>query len=539
MMLAYLDISQIAYEHRAEKRWEFLFKGTPTDFTYPSPLPPMMHQRIAVEASCGMEGFAYFQEMGTGKSKQVVDEALLYELKHSSPQRVLIVCPKSLRYNWAEEIRTNIPPFFAYAVQLLNDPESIIDLMQAPQHLKFLIASYDLMASYIDLLGIFQPTLCALDEVHYIKTPTSQRTRAAFKLRDFCDKRRILTGTYCANTIMDLWAPCQFLRDGILGYATYTGFKSAFAKVRNIIDPITGQPTPFDKIVGYKDVDRLKESMSRFSFIVRKDQCMDLPERTYETIAIDMPPTMRAQYDELEKNMVLELGLGFQVQTEFILPWLTRLAQMCCGFVGSTHTENDIVTKEVSVIEGGDTKARAMVEDIRQVAQECKFIVWARFNYDIDLIVRLLNEAGIRHVVYDGRVSEEDRNANVQVFNKDPQVRGFVGKASAGGVGLNLIGDQSSQYTSCCAMYFHSNSRNFAHRDQAEARNHRKGSTRPVIYKDYVYKDSVDEENLFDCKNKAAVQGMMKDMSTIERILLRQGKHHDTAGANGVGASDT
>lgn len=526
-MLAYLDITQLAQAHKSEKRWEFLFSGTPTDFNYPSPLPPMMHQRIALEAAQGMEAFAYLQEMGTGKSKQVVDEVLCNELAHCAPQRVLIICPKSLRYNWCDEIRTNIPPFFAADVELLQDPESILDLMQGPGHIKFLVATYDGMVSYLPLLEMFNPTLCAIDEAHNIKTPGSQRTRAALKLRDSCHRRRILTGTYCANSIMDIFCPCEFLRAGILGYGTYVGFKSAFAKIKSLVDPVTGQPTPFDKIVGYQDVDKLKENLSKFSFIVRKDQCLDLPERTYETIQIDMPPGMRAQYDAFETNMMMDLGNGNHVETEFIIVHLARLSQMCCGFVGATHTENDLVNKEILVIEGGDTKALALVEDVCQTAQECKAIVWARYNHDIDLISRLLTKNAIPHVLYDGRVSEEDRNARVKAFNKDPSIRVFLGKASAGGVGLNLIGDQSSEYTSCCAMYFHSNSFNFAHRDQAEARNHRKGSTRPVVYKDYVYKDSIDEEVLQAVKNKRNVQDMMKSLDTVKAILL---KHQGTDG---------
>lgn len=531
LMALKFDLNTMVDKSRANKRWKFIFEGEQTDFDYPTYAErrPMPHQRIAVEAMIDREYFALLQEMGTGKTQEIIDELAIYDRRGES-QRILIVCPKSLRRNWRTELCVCIPWFQQCDIRLLNCAADVPSLLQSRSRFKVGICSYGFAAGYTDILCLYNPTYAAFDESQQAKSPDSDRGKAARQISAFCEKRRILTGTPVSNNILDLWAQCEILRPGALGYQTFAGFKKAFAKVKSIIDPVTKQPTAFDKIVGYKEVDTLKERLSQIAFIVRKDQCMQLPEVTHNTKYIEMPTQLREIYDQYEYNFSIELDGGV-ASTEFIIVQMLTLSKICCGHI--TLKKEDLegkFRKNVQALDGGMAKMDAMIADAIELSKETKGIIWARFHFDIDEISRRLTKEGIQHVVFDGRVSEEDRDGHVCRFNNDPECRFFVGQAQSGGVGLTLLGDQKSRLNSCTAAYCYSQDFNYGSRDQADARNHRKGQQYPVAYTDYVYADTIEESIREAILSKKNVALMVKDVSSIRNFLTREEYDDNQAG---------
>ncbi|MBA3761756.1 MAG: DEAD/DEAH box helicase [Chthoniobacterales bacterium] len=545
LMTEHLTMLGLVDEKKAVKRWEYLFNGQESDFAYPTLREPKAHQRVAVEAMVDQDAFALLMEPGTGKTKCVIDELGIYlrRLEPGQVLRALIVCPRSLRVVWQREFRKDIEGLQNIAISLLDGgldaAESLAALWQDPARLKIGIVSYDSVPAMLPALVLFAPDYVAVDESHYVKSHTTRRYKNLIKLREVSSFRRILTGTPTGNSLVDLWSQFEFLRKGALGFQNYTSFKREFCKFRSIIDPTTGQPTPFDKIEGHKNIEQLKRRMARLSFVVTKDRCLDLPKKVYETRRIDMPPSMRSVYEEFLQNFVVELDADVEMATDVLIVHILRLAQMCSGFMAVTKVEHfdgefgaaaedaldnfDTVKREIRPLLGGDTKLREMLDDATTIAETGKLIIWARFNYDCDAIVAGLANRGVVAVSFDGRSNDRDRQTAIDRFNEDPSARVMVAKASSGGVGLTLLGDPKVPINACKTVFYYSNTYSFIQRDQSEDRVHRIGLESAVLYRDYVYADSIEEEIAEVLQSKKSLSIEMKNLSSIkDRLLARK-----------------
>ncbi len=533
---------------KAEKRWKYLFEGEESDFTYPTMRRPFPQQTVGLEAALNREYFGLLMEMGTGKTKIIVDEIGMdgLDLRPDETIRYLIVCPRSLKINWKREFALNIAPFIPLEVRIFDTnvdfaANQLWLLSRSTARLKVGIISYDfLRGTFLPLLILWKPHYLALDESHYVKNHRSKRWVALKKLALIAERRRILSGTPVANNLLDLWAQFELLKPGSLGFSTYNGFKREYCHVRSIIDPVTQKPSTFDKIEGYKNVEDLKKNMAMCSFIVKKEHCLKfLPKKLFETRRIELPPAVRAQYEELKKNFTLKLEEDTQVNAQFVLVQMLKLAQVCCGFAvaettqmtpvavdddGNVCDEEEVIRKMV-ILEGGDAKMNEMIEDaVETIVPYGKLVIWARFNYDCDEIKKRFDAQGIESVMYDGRqTNEKVRQSYVDRFNQDSAVRVFISKASSGGVGLTLLGDQRVDTDRCKTAFFYSNTFNNGQREQAEDRCHRIGQHSPVLYRDYVYEDTIEVEIAEALQEKRLIAAELKNVSTIKELLLGRG----------------
>lgn len=506
-------------ELKARRRWEYIFNETDTKFDYVAPFKPFMHQRVAVEAAYGAEYFGHLMEMGTGKTKAVCDECLLYmnNLKQGEIFRCVIVAPKALRKNWQRELHMHIPDIHSIWTGLLDGDlkalNTILESLNSGARGMFYIVSYDSVDTMIEQLEKLRPTMVVFDESHYCKNPESKRWKAAKRLTEACTMKRILTGTPVSNNILDVWSQFELLRPGCLGYSTYLGFKRAFCKLES-----RDANNKFDKIVGYKDVDKLKEAMARCSFIIRKDQCLDLPEQIYSTRYIDMPETVRESYDKFATEFYATID-GKEVSTEYIIVQMLKLSQICCGHVGATTIiEGEETTHEIIDIVGGDAKLNQMIDDaVELVNSGRKLLIWSRFRHDNQKIHRALNERGIWNAVFDGGTKDKDRQEIVDAFNQNDDFRIMICNAGSGGVGLTLLGTPT---VPCCDAFFFSNDFSYGKRLQAEGRNHRIGQKHKVTYTDYCYSGSIEEFIAAKLREKKDISDSVKNVGEIKDFLL-------------------
>lgn len=533
ILLMYEDLSAKVDAKKASRRWDYLFNDTPTEFQYPYKLKPFMHQAVAVEAAYGAEYFGHLMEMGTGKTKCVCDEAgiYIYNMMPKEMFKCVIVCPKSLMTNWEREIHRNIATdlFPTTIVKLKGEVASIDAMMDAfrqTTRAKFFIVSYDSTAAMLDQLSMIKPTMLVCDESHYVKNPESKRWKALRKLSEVCTMRRILTGTPISNTVTDVWSQFEILRPGALGYNTYAGFRKAYCEIE--------QNGPFEKITGTKDIDKLKQNMARMSFIVRKDQCLDLPDQMFDTRTIDMPDTMQKVYSEVATSFYSMLENGVEISTEHMIVQMLRLSQICCGFTGGKERYEEEPSQFIdgvavpgegkyrsiyAAIPGGDEKLNAMLDDVDELVEEgSKLIIWSRFRYDNQRIHKLLNDRGIWNGIYDGGVKESDRQEIVDAFNNDDRFKVIIGNTGSGGVGLTLLGTKNCP---CHTAFFYSNDFSYGKRQQAEARNHRIGQVNKVLYRDYVYKDSIEEYITMKLRQKKDISDAVKNVGELKDFLLR------------------
>ena len=519
LLIQYEQLTTKVDELKARRRWEYIFNDTATKFDYASPRKPFMHQRVAVEAAYGAEYFGHLMEMGTGKTKCICDEAHLYmqHIKHGEVFRCVIVAPKALRNNWKREIHMHIPDVHPIHVAILDGELKSLDVimtaLNSGKRGLFFIVSYDSVGTMLQQLKMLRPTMVVYDESHYVKNSESKRFKHCRELAEVCSMKRILTGTPVSNNILDVWSQFELLRPGCLGYATYAGFKRAFCKIES-----RGDNDRFDKIVGYQHIDKLKESMARCSFIIRKDQCLDLPEQIYTTRYLDMPQEVREFYDKFATEFYATID-GKEVSTEHIIVQMLKLSQICCGHVGaSTLEDGEVVNTEIIDIPNGDTKILQMVDDaVELVNSGRKLLIWSRFRRDNQKIHKLLNDRGVWNGVFDGGTSERERQELVDAFNKSDDFKVLTCNAGSGGVGLTLLGTETSP---CCDAFFYSNDFSYGKRLQAEARNHRIGQKHKVTYTDYCYAGSIEEFIASKLQQKKDISEAVKNVGEIKDFLL-------------------
>jgi len=198
---------------------------------------PFGHQLDILKRSWDKENYAIFADMGTGKSKIIIDNmALLYD--RGKINAALIVAPKSIIGNWEKgEIPTHMPSHIDYHTVLwspnttqkqkkLLEPLSMVmeKLVIFIINIEALSTSRGVDVVYRFLLG--HNTFMAIDESTTIKNPKALRTKNIIKMKDLAKYRRILTGMPVTKTPLDLYSQCYFLDPYLLDFSSYYAFKS-------------------------------------------------------------------------------------------------------------------------------------------------------------------------------------------------------------------------------------------------------------------------------------------------------------------------
>jgi SNF2 family DNA or RNA helicase len=481
-------------------------------------LPLAGYQKLATSAAAMCRNYALWMEQGTGKTPCVISrictDVMNFPNKYSPSRmyRALVVCPKGLRLNWQREIERFQSVKGQATVLRGSTMKRTVALAKSliPQtgEEKFtvLIVSYGLLVETLPLICSIPWDLAVLDEAHGIKAPQTARTKACHQLRDSAESRMTLTGTPICNTALDVWSQLEFVEAGASGYTSWANFKQAYGKFTKSRD---GRNK--DILCGVQNVPVLQEQISRVAFVVRKDQVMkDLPKKQYDIVEVEMTRQQRSDYESLAHTLMVKFeqamanaeNAGQQtLVVNNILTQLLRLAQITSGFlvIPEEHdVDGSLISKREIIRYRPNPKLEALVEEVERMDDTEKMLVWACWHEDIDSISEALTERSIKHVVFDGRTKELDRDKAVTDFNEDRATKVFIGNAGAGGVGLNLLGYPPGQPelldTDCTRIIYYSQNWSYQTRAQSEDRAHRRGTRRPVRITDLCVPDSIDEE---------------------------------------------
>ena len=228
-------------------------------------------------------------EMGTGKSKVLIDNAaMLYDKGHING--LLIIAPKGVYKNWYDqEIPTHLPNHIYKKVVLWKTSDKsakqkkvLNTLFETGLDFHILIMNVEAFSSGdgADFAYKFlssHKAMIAIDESTTIKTPTTKRTKNIIALRKICKYRRILTGSPVTKSPLDLFSQCQFLDPWLLGHQSYYTFKARYAVTRKI--EVQGRRVEI--VVGYRNLDELSRIIKPFSRRILKDDCLDLPPKSF------------------------------------------------------------------------------------------------------------------------------------------------------------------------------------------------------------------------------------------------------------------
>lgn len=477
---------------------------------------PYEHQRKAFELSADQETYALLMEMGTGKSKVIVDTAC-YLYAKGRINSVLIIAPKGVHSKWVNhDFPLSVSPAVNWqkAIWRSGDAKSKIqceNLFEPGEQLRVLTMNFDVFSTPkspgVALAKRFlQSTDCllVLDESTRIKNPTAARTKTLMKLGDLAKYKRILTGTPITNSVFDLYSQFAFLDHGIFGQS-FISFKHTYAEILDDRDPlmmaIKARGARFLPIIvakdaegrpKYKNLDKLKKIIEPYSYRVTKSECLDLPPKVYELVEYELEPEQRRLYNSLKEKSRAELEDDtVTISHKMIL--LLRLQQVVSGYVPTDSGE----LKSLFATPDDNPRIKVLKEILEDI--DGQVIIWARFQEEI----RQLEQAFLGDcVTYYGET--KNREHALELFMTG-QVRYFIGNAATGGIGLNL--------TNASTVIYYSNDFSLENRLQSEDRAHRIGQHNSVVYFDIQATETVDQHVVSALRSKKTLSEMVIDFT--------------------------
>ena len=443
---------------------------------------PYAHQLKALEMSWNREVFAYFMEMGTGKSKVLLDNiAMLYD--KGKINGALIIAPKGVYKNWFDaEIPTHLVNHIDKKVvlwqALINQKQKDkLDTLFKPEvDLHVLLMNVEALSTkkgvdFANKFLISHNSLIAVDESTTIKNPSAKRTKNILKLASLSKYRRILTGSPVTKSPLDLYTQCLFLDEYLLDYSSYYAFRTRYAVMRSA--NFNGRSVQI--VVGYRNLDELAEKLKSFSYRVLKDECLDLPDKTFMKRIIQLTPDQKKLYTQMKQMALAEMN-GKMITTSTALTQLMRMQQITCGYFKA----DDGTTQEIN-----NNRIDELIDVLGEI--EGKTVIWAHWQNDVKHIIKaVVKEYGEGCCVdYYGLTPQSERQDNINKFQNDSKVRFFIGTPATGGYGITL--------TAASNMIYYSNGYDLEKRQQSEARIYRIGQKKPMTYIDILAEDTVDE----------------------------------------------
>lgn len=399
-------------------------------------------------------------DMGLGKTVQTLALILgMKELGETTPS--LLVMPTSLLYNWELEAAKFTPELQVFSYTGTN---RIKDVAQFHAY-DIILTSYGITRLDIDILTEYNFNYIILDESQAIKNPNSNISKCVKKLNS--RNRLILTGTPLENSTLDLWSQMSFINPGLLGSQSF--FKREFL-------------IPIEKQNNQEKTKKLYSIIKPFILRRHKSQvATELPEKVESVKYCNMTPLQEEQYEEAKsyfRNKILEQieNQGMSKSHMIVLQGLTRLRQI------ANHPK--MVDQEY---EGDAGKMDALTGMILSaISENHKILVFSQFVKHLTIVSDLLKEKNIDFAYLDG--STKDRQAQVERFQHEDDLKLFLISLKAGGLGLNLT---KAEYVFLLDPWW-----NPAVEQQAIDRAHRIGQENKVFIYKFITKNSVEEKIL-------------------------------------------
>ena len=452
---------------------------------------PFKHQLQALKKSWNKEAWAWFMEMGTGKTKVCIDNiAMLYD--RGKIKSALVIAPNGIKRNWRKELSVHMPDHVEYmdAVWVASPKKKeqieLMNVCQISDKLQILIMNIEALSTGrgLDFARSFVlPGFCfmVVDESTTIKNHSARRTKNIMKIANLAKYRRIMTGSPVTKSPLDLFSQVEFLGPWLLEQSNYYAFRARYAVIqqRNV-----GSHS-FQHVVSYQRLDELTAILHNFSTRILKENCLDLPDKLYTKRVVSMTPEQLKAYVEMKKQ-AMTFFEDNPMTAASVLTQMTRLHQIVCG-----HVKTD--DGEVRTLKNN------RIKELLQVLEETdgKVIIWAVFRHDIQTIEKeIANEYGKETVAsYYGDTKDSIRQSIVDSFmDSDSDLRFFIGNPKTGGYGLTL--------TCSHTVVYYSNDYSLEVRMQSEDRAHRIGQKDKVTYIDLMTEGTIDEKIVNSLNNK-------------------------------------
>jgi len=464
-------------------------------------------QKAALEASKGKAGYAFWMEMGLGKTLTALTEFMGLVDDHKAT-RLVVVCPNSFKSGWVAEIQKQGIPVDHHIYESGGFNKHFT--MRAFQKPPVLIVNYEAIRrpqtfEYILQFIKGRNAMIVFDESIQMKTHNSQQTKAGILLAQHFAYARILSGKPITQGPHDLWGQMRAI--GQLEGRNYYGFRNAFCRMGGYMNK---------RVIGAQNEDILSKLIDPHVFRAEKSKWLDLPPKIYTTREYRMSPQQQAQYNTMEREFVAWIDDEENVSVDMAITKYIKLAQIQFGFLidesGKVH----------QLVEPERNPRIAEIKEIIDSEVTGKVVVVYHHRYAGEVILAALAE--YHPTFIRGNMDDTEITHNRDVFNKDPQCRVICIQSVAGRYGHTLVGGTKPE-DHCSTMVFAENTWSLDTRSQLEDRIHRIGQRGESC----VYVDLVGS-NL----DQKVVNALQLKQSIFDAIFVHIKSHSNRAPTNAL-----
>jgi SNF2 family DNA or RNA helicase len=460
--------------------------------TFRSGTKPFSHQRTELKTHGTDELRGLFWEMGTGKTKPVIDTFThMYEAGELGGMSIL--APNGVHRNWERnEIPLHMPGDLVERARVLawqtskartqwfkREAEELLKYKDGPA---VLLMSYDGLMT--DLGAKFQRRfldgrrcLYGADESQMAKHSRTKRTKRVLASSRYAPVRRILSGTLVDDSPFDVFAQLKFLSPGIwdaIGCRTFAAFKQQFGVWQ---EARRKDGKTFPHCVSFKNLQQLNQIVAQWGSRVLRDDVLDLPPKLYTIRYFDMTSEQARAYREIKEDFLTLLDDGDLLTAALAITRMLRLQQVTSGYLPSDGDE------ALRPLGKNNPRLKCLIETL-EGAPEGHRLVWAKFREDIRLIKQACEAQGWSCVTYDGSTDENERLASLERFQRG-EVDIMAANPAVGATGIDM--------TVANVIVFYNTTFKLGERLQAESRADRYGQKNSMLFVDLAAQGTIDE----------------------------------------------
>lgn len=464
-------------------------------------LPLWNHQKQGLYHALQQQNFAFFMDLGTGKTGTLINVLRHQYAKVGSLRKTLIISPLITLGNWRNEFdkfsRVQASDITVLRGTGANKAKQFLNAVMDPltktlSRNRVIITNYEAMQNK-DLhkyLMFWEPEIVVLDEAHRARNYKGKRSQAICKIADRAQHRYLLTGTPILNNSQDVFYLYRILDGGQTFGENFFAFRSHYFQDKNA--GFQGRPQYFPD---WQERTELRGEITKKMYFdsegkpkahrVLKKDCIDLPPLVRQAITFEISIEQRKMYDEMKREFltyVEELknkGEPLAVVANLAVTKALRLQQIASGFVRAEDGQ-DYPIKD-------NPRLEALRELLEDTTASGKVIVWTCWKQNYRDVAIVCKDLKLEYRMLTGDVSAAQKELAMVAFRTNPNIRVMIANQAAAGVGVNLVEAPVSIFYS----------RNFSLEQdlQAEARNYRGGSHihEKVTRIDLIAKDTIDE----------------------------------------------
>jgi SNF2 family DNA or RNA helicase len=472
---------------------------------------PYSHQINAVEFLMpALLNFGYaglLMDMGSGKSKTSLSLFQILKIMGKTDFLILIAPKRILTFSWPGELEDHMNEKY-YSVFWESTKTGSKKYVRSLEYLYkttllpiFMVnieafqTQNDRFLRFFKNLTINRRCTIILDESSTIKNNKAKRTKRIIQHSGDAAYKMILTGTEISTSYLDLYTQFEFLKNNFWNYKQFYYFKLRYAILEK---KYRSRTETYEKVVGFQHINELKEKIKHCTFRIKKEDCLDLPEKILKDVVLEMNKDQRKFYDELKEKMMAQYETEvLTVQNKLVLT--TRFRQIAAGFTPEEHL----------LLGSENVKAEFIIEDTEEYTG--KVAIFTAFKAEAIYLKKHIQEkTGFNCAGFYG--DNKDANKELKNFETQDSWKYAVISMAMGSLGLNL------QFCSLC--YYYSRVDSPEKNWQSYDRFHRPGQKNHPIYKHLLFRNSVEMGQAQRLKNYTQLKDIFQGQTTEDFFNL-------------------